>query len=94
MPEDWTYDDAKALMETLPDDVNGVICGNDKHFSYFKLLKAASILSRPNSVFIGTNIDQQFPAGDGLVIPGLLIRCHHLLQVILNLNFDRNWMLC
>nr|XP_054761692.1 glycerol-3-phosphate phosphatase-like [Lytechinus pictus] len=61
----------RADSVVLDPDVSGVVVGFDQYFSFMKLLKAASYLSRPNSVFIGTNVDQQFPLRNSdIVMPG------------------------
>jgi len=55
----------------LDSEVTAVIAAMDLHISFSKLLKAASYLSRPGSLFLATNTDAQFPVkGKEIVVPG------------------------
>ncbi|XP_011145424.1 glycerol-3-phosphate phosphatase isoform X2 [Harpegnathos saltator] len=58
-------------------DISAVIVGFDEHFSYPKMIKAATYLNDPNVHFIGTNTDERFPIDNDIVIPGTgsLVRC-------------------
>ncbi|VVC32919.1 HAD-like domain,2-phosphoglycolate phosphatase, eukaryotic,HAD-superfamily hydrolase, subfamily IIA [Cinara cedri] len=54
----------------LESDVGAVLVGFDDHFSYPKLLKAASYLKDENVLFVATNTDENFSvAGSDFVIP-------------------------
>ncbi|XP_011630236.1 glycerol-3-phosphate phosphatase isoform X2 [Pogonomyrmex barbatus] len=58
-------------------EVAAVIVGYDEHFSYPKMVKAATYLSDANVHFIGTNTDERYPVSNDVVIPGTgsLVRC-------------------
>jgi len=67
----WSLETLKFAPISLNPDVAAVIAGFDINISFNKILKGASYASRPGTVFIATNTDEQFPMpGTELIIPG------------------------
>lgn len=54
----------------LDPEVGAVLAAFDDHFSYPKMMKAASYLNNPECLFVGTNPDERAPIHADLVIPG------------------------
>jgi phosphoglycolate phosphatase len=50
-----------VVKTKLEEDVGAVVVGYDKHFSYMKLMKAASYAERPGTLLIGTCDDHRAP---------------------------------
>ncbi len=65
-----TSDSKEWGLDADGKQLGGVVVGMDLHISYRKVAKAATILSRPDTVFVATNTDEQFPHKSGVVLPG------------------------
>lgn len=63
-------------------EVAAVIVGFDEHFSYPKMVKAATYLNDANVHFIGTNTDERFPVSSDVVIPGRYQDIQALIYII------------
>ncbi|CAG9854603.1 unnamed protein product [Phyllotreta striolata] len=70
-PDALQFNLVQAIERFAPDaQVGAVVVGFDEHFCYNKLLKAASYLSEPSCLFLGTNKEERFKIHASLVIPG------------------------
>ena len=53
-----------------------MVVGYDQHFSYLKMLRAASYLNKPGCLFVATNEDSRLPTkGGDIVVPGIYDVC-------------------
>lgn len=75
-PDVVSQDNSPYFFKRDP-DVGAVIISFDEHFSYPKMVKAATYLNDANVHFIATNTDESFPLTNDVVIPGTgsLVRC-------------------
>ena len=70
-PDVTEGDEVEMIENFKPDpEVGAVIVGFDKHFSFPKLVKAATYLQDPNVHFIGTNCDVERPSPNTNKFPG------------------------
>lgn len=70
-PFEGTVIDLTNSMKLDP-EVGAVAVGFDTHFSFPKLMRAASHLNDPDCLFVATNTDERFPIGEkSLVFPGM-----------------------
>ena len=63
---------AKAANELDP-EVGCVLASKDFHSSYIKILKAVSYLNNPEVFFLATNMDDQAPYSNDLILPGRIL---------------------
>ncbi|XP_076376959.1 glycerol-3-phosphate phosphatase [Megalopta genalis] len=70
-PDIMNGDEVETVINFKPDpEVGAVVVGFDKHFSYPKLMKAATYLRDPDIHFIGTNCDTERPSPNSNKFPG------------------------
>ena len=70
VPEEWNADCLTKAASELDPEVGCVVASIDYHAGYIKMLKAVSYLNDPNVLFLATNLDERFPYGPNLVVPG------------------------
>lgn len=68
-PDVVSQDNSPYFFKRDP-DIGAVIVSFDEHFSYSKMVKAATYLNDANVHFIATNTDESFPLTNDVVIPG------------------------
>ena len=69
-PVEGTLTDWQAMA---PDpDVKAVVVGFDPFFSYMKMMKAASYITKQGCPFVATNLDPALPLKEGcqILVPG------------------------
>lgn len=77
-------DEVEMIENFKPDpEVGAVIVGFDKHFSFPKLVEAATYLRDPNVHFIGTNCDVERPSPNTNKFPGCKIIYYATLLIYL-----------
>ena len=70
VPEEWNADCLTKAASEIDPEVGCVVASIDYHAGYIKMLKAVSYLNDPNVLFLATNLDERFPYGPNLVVPG------------------------
>jgi len=68
--EEWSPDLIAKAVDEMDPDVGCVIASLDYYVSYLKMLKAVTYLNNPETIFLVTNLDERFPFGNGMVLPG------------------------
>lgn len=66
---------ADDLLNELGPEYRCVVVGFDRKFNYIKVSKAASLLVRPDTLFIATNRDENFPHSgtNKIMLPGTAV---------------------
>ncbi|XP_076249473.1 glycerol-3-phosphate phosphatase-like [Calliopsis andreniformis] len=70
-PDIMDGDELEMVVNFKPDpEIGAIVVGFDKHFSFPKLVKAATYLKDPNVHFVGTNCDTERPSPNDNKFPG------------------------
>ena len=69
-PEQWNPDCLDKAAAELDPEVGCVVTSLDYHTSYIKIIKVVSYLKNPDVMFLVPNMDERFPQGPNLLLPG------------------------